>query len=258
MNASTYIVYWQPGCTSCLKVKEFLTRNQIAFESVNVRTESDAAAKLTTLGARSIPVIARGEQWVYGQDLDDVAAFIGVSNHRARLPTATLVARIESLLAAATRYTEQLPDVALETLLPGRADRAGIDLAFHIPTILAGFLDAARGGSLRFDYFERRPESDARTCAAVTARQRELAAQFKSWWKSDGAALPALLDTYYGRKPTQGVLERTAWHIAQHTRQLESLVRGAGRDPEGPLGPAELEGLPLPDGLWDPEISAPV
>ena len=223
-----------------------------------MRTDSEAAAMLTALGARSIPVIARGEQWVYGQDLDDVAAFIGVTNLRARLPTATLAARIESLLTAATRYTEQLPEVALETLLPGRADRATIDLAFHIPMIVAGFLDAARGGSLQFEYFERRPAIDARTCTAVTARQRELAVQFKSWWERNGPTLPALLDTYYGRKPTQSVLERTAWHIAQHTRQLESLVRGAGLEPAGSLGPAELEGLPLPEGLWDPEISAPV
>ena len=104
----------------------------------------------------------------------------------------------------------------------------------------------------------RRPESDARTCAAVTAKQRALAVQFKAWWERNGTTLPALLDTYYGRKPTQGVLQRTAWHIAQHTRQLESLVRGAELEPASPLGPAELEGLLLPDGLWEPEISAPV
>ena len=29
-------VYWQPGCTSCLRMKEFLTKNGVPFVSVNV------------------------------------------------------------------------------------------------------------------------------------------------------------------------------------------------------------------------------
>ena len=29
-------VYWQPGCSSCLKTKEFLLEHGIPFESVNV------------------------------------------------------------------------------------------------------------------------------------------------------------------------------------------------------------------------------
>ena len=29
-------VYWQPGCSSCLKTKEFLLDNGVPFESINV------------------------------------------------------------------------------------------------------------------------------------------------------------------------------------------------------------------------------
>lgn len=29
-------VYWQPGCSSCLKTKEFLLANGVEFESINV------------------------------------------------------------------------------------------------------------------------------------------------------------------------------------------------------------------------------
>ena len=29
-------VYWQPGCSSCLKTKEFLLANGMEFESINV------------------------------------------------------------------------------------------------------------------------------------------------------------------------------------------------------------------------------
>ena len=37
-SAETSVIkaYWQPGCTSCLRMKEFLTRHGVPFVSVNV------------------------------------------------------------------------------------------------------------------------------------------------------------------------------------------------------------------------------
>jgi glutaredoxin len=29
-------VYWRPGCSSCVKVKEYLAREGVAFESIDV------------------------------------------------------------------------------------------------------------------------------------------------------------------------------------------------------------------------------
>ena len=56
--AENYKVYWQPGCTSCLRAKEFLKENGIAFESINVREDVGAMDDLARLGAMSIPAIA--------------------------------------------------------------------------------------------------------------------------------------------------------------------------------------------------------
>jgi hypothetical protein len=36
-EASVVKAYWQPGCTSCLRMKEFLTKHGVAFISVNDR-----------------------------------------------------------------------------------------------------------------------------------------------------------------------------------------------------------------------------
>jgi hypothetical protein len=47
------------------------------------------------------------------------------------------------------------------------------------------------------------------------------------------------------------VLERTAWHCAQHTRQLMMLLEMLDIAPNGPLTPADLAGLPLPEKVWD-------
>jgi len=74
---------------------------------------------------------------------------------------------------------------------------------------------------------------------------------------ADGVVPPASVETYYGRQTLQGLLERTAWHVAQHCRQLESLLREASGGVDGPLTDRELGGLPLPEGLWDGELGAP-
>jgi glutaredoxin len=252
-----YRVYWQPGCTSCLKAKEFLTRHGIAFESIDVRARPEAVEELRGLGARSIPVVARGTEWTYAQELDDLAKFVGVERRHVRLPVEVLLARLAALLMAARTCTRQLPDVALERTLPGRADRAGADLAYHVAAIVDGFLDAAGGGELTFEHFLRTPSGDARERDALVRRLAESARALEAWSRRGASDRPESVRTYYGVQPLHGVLERTAWHVAQHVRQLESLVREAGLAPDAPLGAAELDGLPLPEGVWDREIGAP-
>jgi arsenate reductase-like glutaredoxin family protein len=42
-------VFWQPGCTSCLRTKEFLTRHGVDYESINVHGNDAAMADLPGL-----------------------------------------------------------------------------------------------------------------------------------------------------------------------------------------------------------------
>src|SRR5690606_39888204 len=46
-NAAPEIrAFWQPGCTSCLRMKEFLQRHGVPFTSVNVLEEKGAMEEL--------------------------------------------------------------------------------------------------------------------------------------------------------------------------------------------------------------------
>jgi len=65
--------YWQPGCTSCLRMKEFLTKHGVPFVSINVLEDEGAFAELAALGVRSVPVVRRGQDWANGQVLREVA-----------------------------------------------------------------------------------------------------------------------------------------------------------------------------------------
>ena len=58
-DASVIKAYWQPGCTSCLRMKEFLTKHGVPFVSVNVLEDKDAFAELAMLGIRSVPIVRR-------------------------------------------------------------------------------------------------------------------------------------------------------------------------------------------------------
>jgi len=246
-------VYWQPGCTSCLKTKEFLRAHRVSFDSVNVRETPDAMRALERLGARSVPVVARGDRFVYGQDLDTVARFVGAAADRERLEVPVLVSRLLALLDFAERDSRRLPGTRLLEKLPGR-ERTQLDLAYHIPQIVVGFLDAALGGRLTFEHFERRPPQHLTSAGQAADLTRSVAQALAVWWGANQQRLPEQLDTYYGAQPLDRVLERTTWHVAQHVRQLERLLELQGVDAQPRLPGALLAGLPLPDGVWDAEV----
>ena len=247
-------VYWQPGCSSCLRAKEFLATRGIGYESINVRARPEAMEELASLGAQSVPVVARGGRFVFAQDLGDLARFVGVAFDRAQLPPEELVRRLDLILAATQRYLGQFSAADLEEGLPGR-ERTVLDLGYHIFVIPAAFLDAAHGARLTFDYFERTPGPDMRSAAQVAAYGQTVRDALATWWRSADAERLGTLDTYYGIHPSERVLERTAWHAAQHARQLMALLEQRGIGPDGPLGDAELDGLPLPEGVYDDEVA---
>src|SRR6184192_474076 len=132
-------VYWRPGCSSCVKVKEFLTNLGVDYESINVSARPEAMAELRALGVRTVPVVARGAQYVFAQELADVSAFLGREVEFVRLPAPALIEKWRTALGAGQRYIEQIPNARLaERATPGR-DRSVRDLAYHVYQIPDAF-----------------------------------------------------------------------------------------------------------------------
>ena len=44
--------------------------------------------RLLKLGVRNVPVVSKGESYVFGQNLEDVAEFVGLAGHRAQAASA--------------------------------------------------------------------------------------------------------------------------------------------------------------------------
>jgi hypothetical protein len=209
-------------------------------------------AELRALGARSVPVVARGGRFVFAQLVGDVVEFLGLDIETGpQLSPAELVQRLDVILAAAQRYTRQMPQAALELQLPDRP-RSYRELLHHVFQIPAAFVDAVEDGALTYENMTAPPPDDLRTPAAIAEFGARVRGRVASWWKTvedRSGARP--VQTYYGRQPMHEVLERTTWHAAQHARQVMALLEAQGIAPDRPLGPAELDGLPLPQKLWD-------
>ena len=103
-------VFWQPGCTSCLRTKEFLTKQGIEYESIDVVSDPTGMAQLRALGARSIPVVAIGGRYTLCQSFGDVIDFLGLSTRLDMLPPAVLVDRLAVVLQTAARLVRQFDE----------------------------------------------------------------------------------------------------------------------------------------------------
>ena len=246
-------VYWRPGCSSCVKVKEFLTNLGVDYQSVNVSARPEAMEELRELGVRTVPVVARGKEYVFAQELADVSAFIGRKVDFRRLPPEKLYDKWQTVLAAAQRHVMQVPaDKLGERATPGR-DRSIRDLAYHIYQVPDSFLQAIENGVKDLtSVYNAPPPASVKTGADIRDYGKGVSERLARWWEREGRKVASgKLATYYGDQPLHHVMERCTWHSAQHARQIISVLERFGIAANGPLSAQDYAGLPLPAGLWE-------
>ena len=248
--------YWQPGCTSCLRMKEFLAKHSVPFISVNVLEDPHAFAELATLGVRSVPIVRRGDDWANGQVLRDVARVAGIAWGGAKmLPPAELAGRLVTIQTAAQDLFAQVPDDKLGQMLPNRP-RTYAQLAYHIFNIADAFLEhEVEGLPLRDGVYNRVPPPEMDSKAKVLAYGRDVLARFQAWWDGPGrsADFTQPAKVYYGEVTLHDFLERTTWHSGQHVRQLMMVLETLGIEPARRPGQETFAGLPMPEKVWDDE-----
>ncbi|MFQ5764748.1 MAG: DinB family protein [Rhodospirillales bacterium] len=249
-------VYWQPGCSSCLKTKEFLLANGMEFDSINVLEDERGFEELAALGLKLVPIVARGKDWANGAVFRDVARVAGFewAGH-ALLAPAELAERIDGILAGAHRFTAQLPEDALDTMLPDRP-RSYRQLAYHIFNIAEVFLDRVeKDAPYTYESLLSVLPDGIDTKQDLLDFQAAVQARFDRWWETAGRETDFTQPgkVYYGDVTLHEVLERTGWHSGQHTRQLMLTLERLGIAPDGPLGNGAFQGLPMPTNVWDNE-----
>jgi glutaredoxin/uncharacterized damage-inducible protein DinB len=246
-------VYWRPGCSSCVKVKEYLTQQGVAFESIDVAARPDAMKDLLAFGVKTVPVVARGGEFVFAQALEDVSRFIGRKFAAKRLPPQELVDKWLTVLRAAQRHVQQLPATRLAERAVHSRDRSIRDLAYHVYQVPDAFLQAVENGleDLTTTYNAPPPASVVST-RDIQKYGESVTARIERWWSQlPDKSCRQKVKTYYGERSLHELLERCTWHSAQHARQIASVLERLQLKPDGPLSAKDYAGLPMPQGLWE-------
>ena len=199
-----------------------------------------------------MPVVSKGSDYVFGQSIRDVADFLGIAmSGDGPLPADELQRRLQRVMAVARTLIAQFPQDRIGETLPGR-NRSYLALGHHVFAVVEAFLLTARGGRLEAGMYDVPPPPGMHTGADVAAHGAGTAQDLADWWAGTDASTPQLtLDTYYGDQPLHEVLERTAWHTAQHVRQLTWALERMDIVPADRLSEADLDRLPVPEKVWD-------
>ena len=211
--------------------------------------------RLLALGVRNVPVVAKGSAFVFGQNLEDVAEFVGLQGTgHTPLPPGQLIAKWINVLRAAQRYVRQIPDDRLnERVIPNR-DRSLRLMGHHVFRIGEAFLETAVGGVEYATQLANIPPADGTfmTGEEIARYGDTVIARLQQWW--DGLSDKSCrqqVKTFFGMQPIYMLYERSTWHSAQHARQLAAVLERFGIEPNGRLTAEDLAGLPLPERLWE-------
>ena len=204
---------------------------------------------------RNVPVVARGDQFVFGQNLEDVAEFVGLQGTgHTPLPPDRLMVKWLAVLRAAQRLMRQMPDARLNELVISNRERSIRLMGHHVFRIAEAYLETAVDGVEYAVQLANVPPADGTfTTGEEIARYGDtVIARLEKWWngladKSCGQNVK----TFFGQQPLHMLFERSTWHSAQHARQLAAVLERFEIKPDRPLTVEDLAGLPLPERLWE-------
>ncbi len=196
--------------------------------------------------------MSRGDAFVFGQSLNDVARFLGIDEKfRPALAPVELVGRLDRFILAAQRFQRQIPNARQQETLPGRPRPLRV-LAHHMYRIPAAFLETMRGAKMNEGAASGRPDASMQTFDDIVRYGETVRLDLAGWWAGlDDRSCTNRVEAYWGQPSAHELLERTTWHIAQHCRQLMWFLNAQGTPPDGPIPDSEFKGLPMPENIWD-------
>jgi hypothetical protein len=227
----------------------------VEFVHVDVLNDAGGLDRLLRLGVRSVPVVAKGERFVFAQSLDEVARFLrlGKTGH-VPLPPEELIQKWITVLRASQRYVRQIPQERITDRVIENRDRSVRVFSHHVFRIGEAFLESVVDSVEYGIGFANIPPEDGTyaTGADIAEYGDRVIARLQEWWWSlTDRSCQRQVRTYYGMQSVWELLERSTWHTAQHARQIAHVLERYGIEPDGCLTPTDLAGLPVPERLFE-------
>ena len=210
---------------------------------------------MLSLGAQSVPVLAKDGQFIFCQNMEDVAEFVGLegSGHNP-LPPEVLFDKWITVLRASQRYVLQIPNPRLTERAIENRDRSIRLLSHHIFRIGEAFLETAIDGIEYRTNNANVPPADGSciTGGEIAAYGDGIIERIENWWAGlEDKSCRQKVKTFYGTPPLHQLFERSTWHSAQHARQMIAVLERFGIEPDERLTSEDLAGLPLPERIWE-------
>jgi hypothetical protein len=256
-------------------VKDHLRTRGVEFDAVNLQADASAVEELRARQMQSLPVLAVGDRFLATPHADEIDALFGFDPAPAFvLSEDDLIERAQALLAAAVRFGRQLPPERYDDPTPGmeNADAlllpdgtrvllpdgrpyiphaTSLGLLRHILGHGAKFLllavDPGNERFARAELFAPYGEPDDRLGLAEIER---IADEIGLAIRDCRPNLAYPVETFMGTKTVHEMLQAMTYSLAQHTRQLESILVSLGIEPDGGLTESAYRGLGMPDAIW--------
>jgi hypothetical protein len=209
--------------------------------------------RLRALGARGLPVLARGTEFVFGQRLEDVARFIGMTDYRAQtLAPEVLIGKWIAILRSGQRVMRQFPQHCLEERVHEARDQSIRHMGYHALRIGDAFLATAVDGVEDWVKVSMEmPPASYVDMGEVAKYGDGVIERLQRWWAAQpDPGCVREVKTTTGVQSLREFLERQTWHSAQHIRQLAWRLERMGITPDRPPSAEELAGLPIPQAIW--------
>ena len=162
------------------------------------------------------------------------------------------MAKWQRILLVAENCSRQIPTDRLEEQTAADGGRPVRQLGFHVFSIGEAFLEVTDGALYAAALFLKPVPAEIQTGGDIADYGSLVRARLENWWSThDRTSLERTTATYYGMRTLGYLLERCTWHSAQHTRQLLALLDRWHTQPRISLESGDLEGLPLPVGVWE-------
>jgi len=133
--------------------------------------------------------------------------------------------------------------------MPGR-DRSVRDIGYHLLKVCLAHRIAMEQGKFPEGWLLEGVPPDVVNGADVAGYAHEVRDRLKEWCSRPDVYSGSVKVYPSGSQTAQDLLERTAWHAAQHLRQLYALLESMGETPVNPLTDEDFVGLPLPKEIW--------
>ncbi|HEX6176065.1 MAG TPA: DinB family protein, partial [Candidatus Binatia bacterium] len=159
-----------------------------------------------------------------------------------------------TVLRASQRYVRQIPDPRLAERAIENRDRSIRLLSHHIFRIGEAFLETALEDVEYRTNNANVPPADG-TCLTgveIAGYGDGIIERIENWWtRLEDKSCRQQVRTFYGTQPMHQLFERSAWHSAQHARQMIAVLERFGIEPDSRLTAEDLAGLPLPEKIWE-------